>query len=304
MTGAWSDNRESQENAMLHFDKRTVLFRHVQHFRNVFASAGRAGRRRFRSLLKSKDALATLVSTLDKAGWLSMKGRSLFHVPEAIRVIICHYPTNVYPRHLMGHQAGPRYGVSHGGRGMKIGANFRYIVGQLYEREKDLSPMFHDKLRLIRFTKWWAKGKKTDNVKRYEGEAEEKKKKKTTTSTMTRSRVAAGSLTGSKRKRDTGKSAGYPSPVSVVVPTRADVILSRTQEDWVRPTHQAQRPVIPVDAVVSFLLRSPSPPPPPRRQSSRRRGTVASCKGNTRSRIKHTKPHAVVNTRNNEFSAT
>lgn len=54
------------------------------------------------------------------------------HHVRAIRVIICHYPTNVYLRHLMGHQAGPRYGVSHGGRRMKIGANFRYVVGQLY----------------------------------------------------------------------------------------------------------------------------------------------------------------------------
>ncbi|EGI70123.1 hypothetical protein G5I_00880 [Acromyrmex echinatior] len=115
-----------------------------------------------RPLLKSKDALATFVSTLDKAGWLSMKGKSLFHVPEeidrrcivfdAIRVIIYHYPANVYPRHLMGHQTGPRYSTSHSGR-RKIGANFRYIVGQLYEREKDLSPMFRDKLWLIRFTK-------------------------------------------------------------------------------------------------------------------------------------------------------
>jgi len=50
---------------------------------------------------------------------------------DAIRVIIYHYPANVYPRHLMGHQAGPRYSISHSGR-RKIGANFRYIVGQLY----------------------------------------------------------------------------------------------------------------------------------------------------------------------------
>ncbi|KYQ57434.1 hypothetical protein ALC60_03395 [Trachymyrmex zeteki] len=51
---------------------------------------------------------------------------------KAVRVIICHYPANVYPRHLIGHQAGPRYGISRGGRRMKLGVNFRYIVGQFY----------------------------------------------------------------------------------------------------------------------------------------------------------------------------
>lgn len=54
------------------------------------------------------------------------------HRVHAVRVIICHYPANVYPRHLIGHQAGPRYGISRGGRRMKLGVNFRYIVGQFY----------------------------------------------------------------------------------------------------------------------------------------------------------------------------
>jgi len=63
----------------LHFDKpySSAMY-------NIFTTFSQAPDEDIRPLLKSKDALATFVSTLDKAGWLSMKGKSLFHVPEGL----------------------------------------------------------------------------------------------------------------------------------------------------------------------------------------------------------------------------